>query len=169
MGPGWWTVVRMEVRCSEFLTVLCRMLSDATKSPAAQGLTAETLPSHCLAQGQTLPKLQPVSGDRSMWRSIPCLVSEHSEGPAQLQSPLCDWPKPQSQLHHFFCPILLPILPLSLPHRVLPNKLSACEAQSQALCYGLNNCVPHKLMPKPSSSMSQALETGPLGGSHARS
>ena len=33
MGPGWWTVVRMEVRCSEPLTVLCSGCCRTPPSP----------------------------------------------------------------------------------------------------------------------------------------
>lgn len=71
------TVVRMEVRCSEFLTVpnvgCCQM---PPSPPVAQGLTAETLLATALPKARPFPSssLYPVTGHR---RLVPCLISEH--------------------------------------------------------------------------------------------
>ena len=147
----------MEVRCSESLTVLCSGRCRTPPSPL-QHRGSQLRRSLATALGQReppCPRLDPSQAAAcSQWQvnvevnSLPHLRTLWRASPTPEPPVLYVWqrPKPLSQLHHFSCSILLPILPLSLPHRVFPNKLSAGEAQSQALCYGLNNCVPPKLI-----------------------
>ena len=123
----------MEVRCSESLTVLCSGRCRTPPSPLQHG-GSQLRRSLATALGQReppCPRLDPSQAAAcSQWQvnvevnSLPHLRTLWRASPT---------PEP-------------PVLSLSLPHRVFPNKLSAGEAQSQALCYGLNNCVPPKLI-----------------------